>query len=117
MKFKNVSPQGELEIPQLRRVVELGEIIDVTAEEAEGLAGQVTVWEAADAEAEAVHKAAIDALDPDFVQSGKTAKKPSTRKPAAGKATAAKTAGKDLSFAADGVAETAATAEQDEEQN
>jgi hypothetical protein len=39
-KIKNVSPLGDLEIPLLGRVVEAGETVEVTDEEAETLLAQ-----------------------------------------------------------------------------
>lgn len=45
MKFKNVSPQGDLNVPLVRRVVLAGEVIDVTAEQARLIEGQTDVWQ------------------------------------------------------------------------
>lgn len=45
MKFKNISPQGDLDVPLVRRVVALGEVIDVTVEQARLIEGQTDVWE------------------------------------------------------------------------
>lgn len=43
-KFKNVSPQGALELPLLGRVVAAGEVIEVTPAQAKGLRGQDAIW-------------------------------------------------------------------------
>lgn len=43
-KFQNVSPTGALRVPLLRRVVDAGEIIEVTDDQAELLAVQPHVW-------------------------------------------------------------------------
>lgn len=97
MKFRNISSQGELEVPDLERIVAYEEVIEITPEEAERLAGQVTVWEAVDAEAQAVHdkvlaeEAAANAAaiagnqpaEPVVPAKPKTSKKPRTAKPQA----------------------------------
>jgi hypothetical protein len=44
-KFKNVSPQGDLEVPVLGRAVKAGETFEVSAELAEGFAAQPDVWQ------------------------------------------------------------------------
>jgi hypothetical protein len=44
-KFKNVSPLGALDLPLLGRVVEPGEVIEVTAEQAKHLEGQIAAWQ------------------------------------------------------------------------
>ena len=64
-KFKNVSPLGALELPLVGRVVEAGEVVDVPADRAVFLAGQVETWEPADAEAEAIMTPVAPAGDPD----------------------------------------------------
>ena len=43
-KFKNVSPLGALDLPLIGRVVAAGETIDVTAAQAQRLAGQDETW-------------------------------------------------------------------------
>ncbi len=45
MKFKNVSPLGALDLPLLGRVVGPGEVIEVTAEQAKHLDGQIAAWQ------------------------------------------------------------------------
>lgn len=45
MQFKNVSPQGDLDLPLVGRVIAAGEVFDVTPEQAELLAQQPAVWE------------------------------------------------------------------------
>lgn len=45
MKFRNVSPQGDLELPLVGRVVAFGEVIDVTKEQARLIQGQTDVWQ------------------------------------------------------------------------
>lgn len=44
-KFKNVSPLGDLDLPLIGRVVEFGEVFEVTDEQALGIAGQAENWE------------------------------------------------------------------------
>lgn len=58
-KLKNVSPFGDLDVPLLRRVVQGGETVDVTDEQAERLLPQ-DIWEAADTSARKIQKS-IDA--------------------------------------------------------
>lgn len=53
MKIRNDSPVGDLDVPLLRRVVERGEEVEVTAEQAERLLRQ-EIWSAADDAAHAV---------------------------------------------------------------
>ncbi|GAA4707434.1 hypothetical protein APR04_003801 [Promicromonospora umidemergens] len=43
-KFKNVSPLGALDLPLIRRVVDRGEVITVTAAQAKHLHGQTATW-------------------------------------------------------------------------
>lgn len=43
-KFKNVSPLGALDLPLIGRVVERGEVIDLTAAQAKHLRGQTDTW-------------------------------------------------------------------------
>jgi hypothetical protein len=43
-KFKNVSPLGALDLPLIGRVVEAGEIIEVTTARAKFLKGQTDTW-------------------------------------------------------------------------
>ena len=45
MKFKNVSPLGDLEVPVLRAFVAAGETVEVPDELAEGFALQPITWE------------------------------------------------------------------------
>ncbi len=45
MKYKNVSSQGDLELPLIRRVVLAGEVVEVTAEQGVLLADQADVWQ------------------------------------------------------------------------
>ena len=45
MKFKNVSPLGDLEVPVLGRVVKAGDTFDVPADLVESFAAQSDVWE------------------------------------------------------------------------
>jgi hypothetical protein len=45
MKFKNVSPLGDLEVPVLGRVVKAGEVFEVPADLGESFAAQSDVWE------------------------------------------------------------------------
>lgn len=44
-KFKNISPVGDLELPLIGRVVEHGEVIEVSDAQAERLEGQEGTWE------------------------------------------------------------------------
>ena len=44
VKFKNVSPSGDLEVPALGRVIAAGEVFDVPADLADGFAEQPTNW-------------------------------------------------------------------------
>lgn len=44
MKFKNVSPLGDLEVPVLRRVVRAGESFEVPADLVDGFKSQPDVW-------------------------------------------------------------------------
>lgn len=46
MQIKNVSRFGDLEVPLLGRVVAHGEVVDVTAEQAEQLLLQADNWQA-----------------------------------------------------------------------
>ena len=48
MLIRNVSPRGDLEVPLLRCVVLAGEVVDVTAEQADLLLPQVDNWQPAD---------------------------------------------------------------------
>lgn len=50
MQIKNVSRFGDLEVPLLGRVVKHGEVVDVTAEQAEQLLLQADNWQAIPAE-------------------------------------------------------------------
>ena len=50
MRIKNVSRFGDLEVPLLGRVVAHGEVVDVTAEQAEQLLLQADNWQAIPAE-------------------------------------------------------------------
>lgn len=43
--FKNISPQGDLELPLIGRVVTAGEVFDVTADVADQLSAQPDVWQ------------------------------------------------------------------------
>jgi hypothetical protein len=43
-KFKNVSPLGALDLPLIGRVVDRGEVIEVTAAQAKHLRGQTDTW-------------------------------------------------------------------------
>ena len=52
-KFKNVSPYGDLDLPLVGRVIEFGEIFEVTDRQAKGLEGQLFHWEPVDAPATA----------------------------------------------------------------
>jgi hypothetical protein len=45
MKFKNVSPVGDLDVPLLKRVVSAGEVFEVPADIGERLAVQPDVFE------------------------------------------------------------------------
>ncbi len=54
MKIRNVSPLGDLDVPLLRRDVEAGEVVDVTAAQAEMLLPQNVNWEPADDDAEGI---------------------------------------------------------------
>lgn len=46
MKIKNVSRFGDLDVPLLGRVVTHGEVVEVTAEQAELLLPQADNWQA-----------------------------------------------------------------------
>ena len=48
MKIKNVSPLGALDVPLLRTVVEAGQVIDVTEDQARALLLQPDNYEPAD---------------------------------------------------------------------
>jgi len=43
-KFKNVSPLGALDLPLIGRVVDRGEVIELTAAQAKHLRGQTETW-------------------------------------------------------------------------
>lgn len=43
--FKNIHPAGALELPLIGRVVDAGEIFEVTTQQAELLAAQPDVWQ------------------------------------------------------------------------
>jgi hypothetical protein len=45
MQFKNISPQGDLDLPLIGRVVARGEVIEVAPHQAELLAKQPDVWQ------------------------------------------------------------------------
>lgn len=45
MQFRNVSPLGALDFPLIGRVVEAGEVIEVSDEVAHLIEGQTAVWE------------------------------------------------------------------------
>ncbi len=49
MQIRNTSRFGDLEVPLLGRVVAHGEVVDVTAEQAEQLLLQADNWQAAPA--------------------------------------------------------------------
>lgn len=44
MKIRNVSPRGDLDVPLLGRVVEFGQEVDVTADQAGRLLDQPANW-------------------------------------------------------------------------
>ena len=44
-KFKNASPQGNLDLPLVGRVIAAGEVFEVTAEQAALLSAQPDVWQ------------------------------------------------------------------------
>jgi hypothetical protein len=44
-KFKNVSPLGALDLPLIGRVVDRGEVIELTAAQAKHVRGQTATWE------------------------------------------------------------------------
>ena len=52
MLIRNVSRFGDLEVPLLGRVVIAGEVVEVTAEQAERLLPQVENWQPVEAEEE-----------------------------------------------------------------
>jgi len=43
--FKNISPQGDLDLPLVGRVIAAGEVFEVPANQAELLAAQPDVWQ------------------------------------------------------------------------
>lgn len=45
MKIRNVSPRGALDVPLLRRVVDAGEVVQVSDVHAAVLLGQVDNWQ------------------------------------------------------------------------
>ena len=49
-KIRNVSSQGDLEVPLLRRVVKAGEVFEVPADVAELLLAQSDIWAAVKSE-------------------------------------------------------------------
>lgn len=57
-KFKNVSPLGVLDLPLLGRVVEPGEVVEVSAEQARHLEGQVAAWQPVTAATNGANRAA-----------------------------------------------------------
>lgn len=70
--LKNISPYGALDIPLLGRVVEAGEVFDVTPEQARHLAGQDENFEKVTAKkktAPARKRAAKKAAEPEVVES------------------------------------------------
>jgi hypothetical protein len=64
-KFKNVSSQGALDLPLIGRVVQPGEVIEVTAEQAKHLAGQDAVWQPVGRKAVPLPAPAPDAAEQD----------------------------------------------------
>lgn len=66
-KIRNVSPYGALDVPLLRRTVDGGEVVDVTAEQAALLLPQAANYEPADKAARdilaALQKAVEDPVD------------------------------------------------------
>ena len=54
MRFKNVSPLGDLELPLLGRVVESGEVFDLDESLAHLLDGQDATWEPVDPDPQTV---------------------------------------------------------------
>lgn len=61
MRIRNDSPVGDLDVPLLRRVVERGDEVDVSAEHAARLLQQ-DIWTAVDDEARRV-QAELDGLE------------------------------------------------------
>lgn len=45
MKFRNVSPAGDLDLPLIGRVVAHGEVFEVSDEDGQSLVGQDANWE------------------------------------------------------------------------
>jgi hypothetical protein len=43
-RFQNVSPQGALDLPLIGRVVDAGEVIEVSTAQAKHLKGQTSIW-------------------------------------------------------------------------
>lgn len=71
MRIKNISPQGELDVPLLGRILDAGETADVTAEQGLALLAQPANFEPADKPAraladkhEAARAAGLPAHDP-----------------------------------------------------
>lgn len=48
IKIKNTSPIGDLDVPLLGRVVAVGEVVEVTIDQAQRLMRQSDVWQLAD---------------------------------------------------------------------
>lgn len=44
-KFKNISPQGDLDLPLVGRVIASGEVFEATAEQATQLSAQPDLWQ------------------------------------------------------------------------
>lgn len=68
-KIKNISPFGALDVPLLRTVVEAGEVITVTEDQARALLLQPDNYEPADRPAKALAAALRAEQDPDAADS------------------------------------------------
>lgn len=64
-KLKNISPFGTLDVPLLRRVVDAGEVVDVTEDQARALLLQPANYEPADKASKALAADLAASQDPD----------------------------------------------------
>lgn len=64
-RYQNVSPLGALELPLLGRVVEPGEVVEVSDEQATSLHGQEATWQpVADPPPRRAHRVANSEQEP-----------------------------------------------------
>lgn len=68
-KLKNTSPLGDLDVPLLRRVIETGEVFEVTEDQARVLLLQPDNYQPADKAAKTLAAALADEQDTDGAES------------------------------------------------